>query len=121
MNRKQKVALRIIADWANRLACIKSAVILGSVARGDEKPGSDLDLDLQYVDDLTAPGMAVSYTNAQRSLDELHKQILRATGHHLKISNYVVSLYDQTVRRAIERGTEIAARGKVRVVATKPK
>ena len=51
MNRKQKVALQIIAAWADRFACVKTAVIFGSVARGDEKPGSDLDLDLQYVDD----------------------------------------------------------------------
>src|SRR5262249_2120145 len=121
MNSKQKVALRIIAGWADRFACVKSAVIYGSVARSDEKPGSDLDLDLQFVCDLAAPGMAVSYTNAQQSLDELHAQILSATGHRLKISNYAASLHDHIVRRAIEYGTEIAALRKVRVVATNPK
>jgi predicted nucleotidyltransferase len=85
MNSKQKVALRTIADWADRFACVKSAVIYGSVARGDEKPSSDLDLDLQF--DLTAPGMAVSYTNAQQSFDEWQEQILSSTGHPLKLSN----------------------------------
>lgn len=121
MNSKQKVALRIIADWADRFACVKSAVIYGSVARGDEKPSSDLDLDLQFESDLTAPGMAVSYTNAQQSFDELHEQILSATGHPLKLSNYVVTRYDHGARRGIECGTEIGGRGKARVVATKPK
>jgi predicted nucleotidyltransferase len=121
MNSKQRLALQIIADWADRFACVKSAVIYGSVARGDEKPSSDLDLDLQFEFDLTAPGMAVSYTNAQQSLDELREQILCATRHRLKISNYVIKRYDRTARRAIECGTEIGARGKARVVATKPK
>jgi predicted nucleotidyltransferase len=119
MNSKQKVALRIIADWADRFACVKSAVIYGSVARGDEKPSSDLDPDLQF--DLTAPGMAVSYTNAQQSFDELQEQILSSTGHPLKLSNYVITRYDDCARRAINCGTEIGGRGKARVVATKPK
>jgi predicted nucleotidyltransferase len=119
MNSKQKVALRIIADWADRFACVKSAVIYGSVARGDEKPSSDLDVDLQFESDLTAPGMAISYTNAQQSLDELRKQILSETGHPLKLSNYVIARYDHCARRAIECGTEIGGRGKARVVATK--
>jgi len=119
MNSKQKIALRIVADWADRFACVKSAVIYGSVARGDEKPSSDLDLDLEF--DLTGPGMAVSYTNAERSFDELHEQILSATGHPLKLSNYVTTRYDHCARRAIECGTEIGAREKARVVATKPK
>jgi len=121
MNSKQKTALQIIADWADRFACVKSAVIYGSVARGDEKPTSDLDLDLQFESDLTVPGMAVSYTHAQQSFDELHAQILSETGHPLKLSNYVVARYDHCVRRAIEYGTEIGGRGKARVVATKPK
>ena len=65
--------------------------------------------------------MALSYTNAQQSLDELHEQILSATGHPLKLSNYVIARYDHCARRAIECGTEIDGRGKARVVATKPK
>jgi predicted nucleotidyltransferase len=121
MKSKQKAALRIIAVWADRFACVKSAVIYGSVARGDEKPSSDLDLDLQFKSDLTAPGMVESYTNAQQSFDELHEQILSATGHPLKLSNYVITRYDHFARRAIECGTEIGGRGKTRVVATKPK
>jgi predicted nucleotidyltransferase len=119
MNSKQKIALCIIAGWADRFTCVKSAVIYGSVARCEEKPSSDLDLDLQF--DLTAPGMAASYTNAQQSLNELHEQILSATGHRLKISNYVITNYDHIARRAIECGTEIGVRGKARIVATKPK
>ena len=115
MNSKQKIALRIIAD---RFACVKSAVIYGSVARCDEKPSSDLDLDLDFD---TGPGMAVSYTHAQQSFDKLHDQILSATGHRLKLSNYVINRYDHIARHAIECGTEIGARGKARVVATKPK
>ena len=118
MNSKQKIALRIIADWADRFACVKSAVIYGSVARCDEKPSSDLDLDLDFD---TGPGMAVSYTHAQQSFDKLHEQILSATGHRLKLSNYVINRYDHIARHAIECGTEIGARGKARVVATKPK
>ena len=70
MNSKQKIALRIIADWADRFACVKSAVIYGSVARCDEKPSSDLDLDLEFD---TGPGMAVSYTHAQQSFDKLSR------------------------------------------------
>jgi predicted nucleotidyltransferase len=120
VNRKQKVALQIIAAWADRFACVKSAVIFGSVARGDEKPSSDLDLDLQYVDDLTAR-MAVSYTKAHRSFAKLREQILRATGHRLKLCNYRTSRYDHVARDAIKRGTEVAALKKVRIVATKPK
>jgi len=104
MNSRQKVALRIIADWADRFACVKSAVIYGSVARSDEKPSSDLDLDLDFD---TGPGMAVSYTHAQQSFDKLHEQILSATGHRLKLSNYVINRFDHIARHAIECGTEI--------------
>jgi predicted nucleotidyltransferase len=120
MNRKQKVALQIIAAWADRFACVKTAVIFGSVARGDEKPGSDLDLDLQYVDDLTGR-MVVSYTKAHRSFDKLRERILCATGHRLKLCNYMPSRYDHVVRDAIKHGIEVATLRKVRIVATKPK
>src|SRR5262245_56289584 len=65
--------------------------------------------------------MAVSYTHAQQSFDKLHEQILSATGHRLKLSNYVISRLDHIARHAIECGTEIGARGKARVVATKAK
>jgi predicted nucleotidyltransferase len=103
MNRKQKVALQIIAAWADRFACVKTAVIFGSVARGDEKPGSDLDLDLQYVDDLTGR-MVVSYTKAHQSFAKLRERILCATGHRLKLCNYMPSRNDHVVRDAIKHG-----------------
>ena len=80
-----------------------------------------LDLDLQFVDDLTAPGMAVSYTDALHSFDELHAQILCTTSHRLKISNYQAHRYDNVVRRKIACGTEVAVLRKARIVATKPK
>ena len=120
MNRKQKVALQIIAAWADRFACVKTAVIFGSVARGDENPISDLDLDLQYVDNLTGR-MAVSYTKAHRSFAKLGERILCATGHRLKLSNYRAGRYDHVVRDAIKHGIEVATLRKVRIVATKPK
>jgi predicted nucleotidyltransferase len=71
MNAKQKIALRTLAEWADRFECVKQAVIFGSVARGDETAESDLDVDLEFVADLTATGMAESYTNAQTSLADL--------------------------------------------------
>jgi predicted nucleotidyltransferase len=53
MNRKQETALRTIADWADRFECVKGVVLYGSVARGDERADSDLDVDLEFVADLT--------------------------------------------------------------------
>src|SRR5262249_32069033 len=90
MNSKQKIALDLIARWADRFDCIRTVVIYGSVARGDEKPDSDLDIDLEFVPDLSAPGMAGSYGEAQQSFDNLRKAISCATGHTLRISNYVI-------------------------------
>src|SRR5258708_5717591 len=63
MNPKQEIALLTIARWADCFECIKRAVIYGSVARGDERPDSDF--RCRFVTDLSAPGMAASYTKAQ--------------------------------------------------------
>jgi predicted nucleotidyltransferase len=119
MNLKQEVALRLIAAWADEFACIRSAVIFGSVARGDEAPTSDLDLDLEFVAPFTER-LAESYREACRSFDRLHRDALRATGHPLDISNSVLDQIDDVARRAIECGTEVGKLGKARIVATAP-
>jgi hypothetical protein len=102
---------------------VTRAVIYGSVARGDEGQTSDLDVDLEYVSDLTAPGMARSYKEAQDSFDDLCEEIFREIGHRLQLSNYVKHLVDVDARGWIKCGTEIGSAGKVRMVATptKPK
>ena len=120
MNPKQEIALRTIAQWADRFECIKGVVIFGSVARGDEEPNSDLDVDLEFVVPLTE-GAAQSYRNACRSFDDLRRDILRATGHSLDISNYVLDHLDDVARRAIECGIELGTLGKAKIVATAPK
>jgi predicted nucleotidyltransferase len=121
MNPKQEIALKTVAGWADQFECVKSAVIFGSVARGDEGPESDLDLDLEFIAPLTGLRMAESYMNARKSFDDLHRDILDATGHPLEISNYVLDHLDDIARRAIECGTEIGVLGKARMVATAPK
>jgi predicted nucleotidyltransferase len=78
MNEKQETVLRIIAGWADRFGCVTKAVIYGSVARGDERPTSDLDVDLEYVSDLTAPGMTKSYAEAHASFDNLRDDLFKA-------------------------------------------
>jgi hypothetical protein len=88
--------------------------------RGDEKAESDLDVDLEFVADLTAPGMAQSYTNAQNSLANLCKDMFCATSHDLRISNYRIGRVDHIARNAIECGTEIGVLRKARIVATPP-
>src|SRR5262245_53027875 len=98
MNTKQKTALEIIAQWADRFECVTSAVIYGSVARGDEAAGSDLDVDLEYVPDLTAPGMVGSYKEVQDSFADLSDKIKREVGHRLKLSNYVNHRLDHAAR-----------------------
>jgi predicted nucleotidyltransferase len=80
---KQKTALEIIAQWADRFECVTSAVIYGSVARGDEAATSDLDVDLEYVPDLTAPGMVGSYKDVQDSFADLSDKILHLTAELL--------------------------------------
>ena len=120
MNPKQEIALRTIAQWADRFECMKGVVIFGSVARGDERPNSDLDVDLEFVAPLTERA-AESYRNACRSFDDLRRDVLHATGHSLDISNYVLDHLDDVARRAIECGIEIGLMGKARIVATAPK
>jgi hypothetical protein len=100
---------------------LESAVIYGSVARGDEKAGSDLDVDLEYAPNLTAPEMAESYTNAHASFDDLSDDIKRAIGHRLRLSNYKKDLPDECARHWIECGTEIGSLGKARMVSTSRK
>lgn len=121
MNPKQEIALETIARWADRFECVKSVVIFGSVARGDEGPTSDLDVDLEFVAPLTGAGMAKSYVKARRSFEDLRKEILGATGHSVELSNDVLDHLDDIARRAIECGTEIGVLGKARIVATAPK
>ncbi len=120
MNPKQEIALQTIAQWADRFGCVKSVVIFGSVARGDEGPNSDLDVDLAFVAPLTERA-AESYRNACRSFDDLRRDVLYATGHTLDISNDVLDHLDDIARRAIECGIEIAVMRKARIVATAPK
>jgi Polymerase beta, Nucleotidyltransferase len=120
LNSKQRIALDLIAHWASRFDCIKAAVIYGSVARGDENQNSDLDVDLTY-SDLSAPGMTDSYTCAHQSFDKLREDILCATGHPLRLSNYANHKYDHVPRDEIAHGTEIGVCGKARIVVTSPK
>jgi predicted nucleotidyltransferase len=121
MNTKQKLALDLIARWADRFECIKAVVIYGSVARGDERPDSDLDVDLEFVSDLSGTGMPTSYTDAQWSFNELHEDISREIGHTLQLSNYVIGRHDHVARAAIAGGTEIGVLRKARIVATSPR
>jgi predicted nucleotidyltransferase len=118
MNTKQELVLDLIARWADRFECIKAVVIYGSVARGDERLDSDLDVDLEFVSDLSGAGMLTSYTDAQRSFDELDKDVSRAIGHALQLSNYVIGRQDNVARTAIAQGREIGALRKARIVAT---
>ena len=101
MNTKQATAIRIIADWANRYECVTKAVIYGSVARGEESAASDLDVDLEYVLDLAAPGMAKSYTEAQASFEELGDELARGIGHRLHLSNYAKHHADVAAGRCL--------------------
>jgi predicted nucleotidyltransferase len=121
VNAKQVAAMRIIAAWADRFGCVTEAVIYGSVARGDERPTSDLDVDLQYVSDLTASGMARSYAEAHGSLENLSNDLFRAIGHRLRVSNYDKHHVDLATRDWIKCGTEIGCAGKVRMVTTPTK
>jgi predicted nucleotidyltransferase len=95
-------------------------IIFGSVARGDEEPNSDLDVDLEFVAPLNERA-AESYRNAIQSFDDLRRDVLHATGHSLDISNYVLDHLDDVARRAIECGIELGALGKAKIVATAPK
>ena len=121
VNAKQKNAIRIVADWAARFPCLTGASIYGSVARGNETPTSDLDIDLEYASDLTAPGMAVSYTEAQASFEDLCNELFREIGHRLRLSNYDKRRHDHRAREWIKCGTEIGSNRKVRMVRTAPK
>jgi predicted nucleotidyltransferase len=121
VNAKQETALRIIAAWAERFDCVTKAVIYGSVARGDEGPTSDLDVDLEYVSDLTAPGMTKSYDETHDSFEELCNDLFQAIGHRLRLSNYVKQHPDHAARAWIKCGTEIGSAGKARMVITPPK
>jgi predicted nucleotidyltransferase len=120
VNAKQETALRIIAAWADRFACVTKAVIYGSVARGDERPTSDLDVDLEYVSDLTAPGMTKSYDAAHANFEHLCDDLFQAIGHRLHLSNYAKHLYDRDPKDWIKCGTEIGSAGKARMVSTPP-
>jgi predicted nucleotidyltransferase len=121
MNAKQATAIQIVARWADRFGCVTRAVIYGSVARGDEKPTSDLDVDLEYVSDLTAPGMTKSYDEAHASFDNLCDDLFKAIGHRLRVSSYDKHHPDTDAKDWIKSGTEIGSAGKARMVTAPPK
>jgi predicted nucleotidyltransferase len=100
---------------------VTKAVIYGSVARGDERSTSDLDVDLEYVSDLSAPGMAVSYTEAHASFKNLSNKLSEAIGHRLCLSNYAKHHPDLAARDWIKCGTEIGSAGKAHMVSAPPK
>jgi len=114
--------LGLLSACADRHACLKAVYIFGSVARGDARPESDLDIALEYRDDLTTDATAMhSFDDFQRHVEAFSRLLARAIGRKVSLHGAVHEPAGEdaawpAIRRAASQ--PVARRGKVTIAAT---
>jgi predicted nucleotidyltransferase len=124
MTPKQRDILDYIAGWAAKYACIKVLHVFGSIARGDEKPKSDVDIGIEYVGNIESDSDLVDcYTKVNDDWKAFAYSLRDRFGHLGRVIGLspFVEPYDHKAWAAIRAGREIGKSGKVRLVWTKPK
>src|SRR5262245_39870842 len=121
---EQQKVLEIVSAWANRYACIKTVTIFGSVARGDARPDSDLDLYVGLVDHLASDRTLVeAYTQFQTDIKQSKCDLAALTGRQVSPHGGLVRDWrgEDGAVAWIRDGTVIAQLGKAIIVATQRK
>jgi predicted nucleotidyltransferase len=122
MTPKQRDILDYIATWAATYPCIRVMHVFGSIARGDEKPTSDIDIAFEYVANIEkTQAMVTCYTQVNEDWDDLAYSLQKRFGHLGSVTGLYLKPYDHKAWAAIREGREIGRRGKVNLTWTAPK
>ena len=118
VSRKQRDILDHIATWAAKYPCVEAMHIYGSIARGEEKPTSDIDIAFKYFANFEAEHMVTGYTKANDDWDDLSKSLLDRFGHLGRATGLCHQPYDYIAWAAIHKGWHIGRRSKVTLTWT---
>ncbi len=119
---KQTEVLQIAAAWANKFPCVRNLYIFGSFARGAPAP-SDIDIAIDYVDDVRKRLAAQCYTDVNRASMELEQSLYRILLVPIGWTGLAVFSegYDEKAWAAIREGRLVQSCGKAQMIWTKPK
>ena len=70
---QQIQVLKILAEWADRFTCIRKIHIFGSFVRGEKF--SDIDIAVDYIDDVRKLKAVQCYTEVNKSSTDLEKTL----------------------------------------------
>jgi predicted nucleotidyltransferase len=124
MTAKQRDILDYIATWAANYPCIRVMHVYGSIARGEEKPTSDIDIAFEYVANIaTEATMVTCYTKVNDDWESLAYSLQDRFGHLGRVTGLSPynAPYDHKAWAAIREGREIGRSGKVKLTWTAPK
>jgi len=70
---QQIQVLKTVAEWADQFTCIRKIHVFGSFARGEEF--SDIDIAVDYIDDVRELKAVQCYTEVNKSSTDLEKTL----------------------------------------------
>ena len=116
MTPKQQSILEHVAAWADHYPCIKAVHVFGSIARGDEKPTSDIDIAFEYVASIRSNNaMVACYTQVNTDWDDFAAALKGKFGHQPKCTGlFLAGGPDDTAWAAIRAGREVGRIGQSR-------
>ena len=119
----RQIEVLTIADaWANKFPCVRTLYIFGSFARGDPAP-SDIDIAIEYVDEVHKRQALQCYTDVNASSEELEQSLHTILRVRVGWTGLGVLRegYDETAWAAIRAGAVVHSCGKAQMIWTKPK
>jgi predicted nucleotidyltransferase len=121
----QQRTLEAVAALAERHECIKSIYIFGSVARGQTASANDIDLAVEYVDNLARSDLTEDYTQFQSRYQEWALEQSECLARRVRFSHIYCKdkrQGDLVWERIIEAAREpVGNLGKAVMAATPPK
>jgi predicted nucleotidyltransferase len=118
---KQKAILDHVGAWAATYPCIKVMHVFGSIARNEETAESDIDIAIEYVENLHSDmALTACYAQVNGDWESLAASLKVKFGHQPKIAG-LFPPYDHKAWAAIRAGREIGKSGKATLTWTAPK
>lgn len=128
LNDLQRLALRAVADFADGFSCIECVAIFGSVARGDHRPDSDLDVYVVLMPELLSgvpsSDVTADFVRLHAAVEGWAQEVGTMVGRKVSVHGIViVEVAGDIARPAVLDGlaVPIATDRKAAIVPTPPK